>query len=192
MTSFPGMSTGLAASLAVLALLFGNCASTGREHLPSVAPGTRTDTVTIEVRQGTKFAFDLSPDGRTVVFDLLGQLWLLPSEGGGARPLTADARGWERSAARARENTRRLHRADVLLAAGTDVDLPWPLHWELEELVGVGLSRMEALVAATGTRPASSAPMRRSAPSRSAGWQTSSFWTRTRSRTSAIRNGSGG
>ena len=51
-------------------------------------PGPRFD-ISIDTDEGTWMSVDVSPDGREVVFDLLGDLYVIPIEGGSARALTS-------------------------------------------------------------------------------------------------------
>lgn len=54
-------------------------------------------TVEIDTRTGTWMSVDVSPDGKSIVFDLLGDLYLLPIGGGAAKPLTHSI-AWEHQA----------------------------------------------------------------------------------------------
>ena len=44
--------------------------------------------LSLTLREGTNMAAALSPDGRTLMIDLLGSLWTLPASGGAARRVT--------------------------------------------------------------------------------------------------------
>ena len=44
--------------------------------------------ISLMLREGTNMAAALSPDGRTLMIDLLGSLWTLPASGGAARRVT--------------------------------------------------------------------------------------------------------
>ena len=48
------------------------------------APLGPTRTVAFETDEGTWMNVDVSPDGRTIVFDLLGDIYTMPIEGSGA------------------------------------------------------------------------------------------------------------
>lgn len=53
-------------------------------------------TIRFQTTEGTFIAVDVSPKGEKVVFDLLGDLYLLPIEGGEAQPLT-HGRAWDQA-----------------------------------------------------------------------------------------------
>ena len=57
-------------------------------------PPGEAQTVKIDTRSGTLMSVDVSPDGKQLVFDLLGDLYVLPIEGGKAKPLT-HSMAWE-------------------------------------------------------------------------------------------------
>lgn len=78
------MLSQLQSTLAVF-LLVAQIAAPPATQQPDPDP---TETISIRVNEGTRLSFDLSPDGRSIVFDLLGQLWLIPAEGGDARAIT--------------------------------------------------------------------------------------------------------
>ncbi|MEJ0038003.1 MAG: amidohydrolase family protein [Gammaproteobacteria bacterium] len=57
----------------------------GSEHTFAT---TLTRSIDFTTSEGTRMNPDVSPDGQTVVFDLLGDLYAMPIAGGRARPLT--------------------------------------------------------------------------------------------------------
>jgi len=52
-------------------------------------PRADARSIEFETSEGTWMSVDVSPDGRTLVFDLLGDIYALPLEGGRARSLTS-------------------------------------------------------------------------------------------------------
>jgi hypothetical protein len=48
-------------------------------------PLTPTEKIEFTTDEGTWMSLDVSPDGRTIVFDLLGDIYTLPITGGEAR-----------------------------------------------------------------------------------------------------------
>jgi Tol biopolymer transport system component/imidazolonepropionase-like amidohydrolase len=65
-------------------VLFSLCACA----LTAVARAQST-VVDLRLREGTNIAAAVAPDGRTIAFDLLGRIWVIPRAGGVATALTA-------------------------------------------------------------------------------------------------------
>lgn len=85
-------TTRTAAFAASLALAFTAHAAAKNDDKPKwdvAAAHGPTGTVRFTTDEGTWIDLDVSPDGRTIVFDLLGDLYLLPIGGGTARRLTS-------------------------------------------------------------------------------------------------------
>lgn len=61
------------------------------------APPWEASIAKLDVRSGTWMSLDVSPDGKTLVFDLLGDLYTLPIAGGDAKALTHSV-AWEMQA----------------------------------------------------------------------------------------------
>ena len=86
-------------SIAALLLLFGTAALAAQDEEKkntwdvSAPPGERRD-VSIDTRSGTWMSVDVSPDGKRVAFDMLGDIYDLPIEGGEARVL-APGMAWD-------------------------------------------------------------------------------------------------
>ena len=65
-----------------LALVTAFSADTGKKKVDSL-PLTTTRTVEYETSEGTWISLDVSPDGRMLVFELMGDLYTMPIGGGG-------------------------------------------------------------------------------------------------------------
>src|SRR5688572_1308857 len=77
---------GLAAAMVLLASVTdGQSAPDSANTLPLKA----SRTISFTTDEGTWTSLDVSPDGRTVVFDLAGDIWVIPITGGVARRLTS-------------------------------------------------------------------------------------------------------
>jgi hypothetical protein len=76
----------VACRTAAVVWLTASCAAGGDPRDARVSrepPGSGDTAATILVREGTALYFDVLPDGSGLVIDLLGQLWVVPREGGG-------------------------------------------------------------------------------------------------------------
>ncbi len=88
----PGPMLGLLATMLLAAPLRAqdSTAASGREDTRGTGlPLTPTRTVHFTTDEGTWISLDVSPDGKTIVFELLGDLYTLPIAGGRATPITS-------------------------------------------------------------------------------------------------------
>jgi Tol biopolymer transport system component len=101
-------------AVVVVSVLFVSCASPFANHLesyvdaPPLAASVRREPVayqaadvpsrviSFETTEGTFMSVDVSPNGETLIFDLLGDIYQLPFDGGEATQLTS-GRAWDRA-----------------------------------------------------------------------------------------------
>ncbi|MGH7712960.1 MAG: hypothetical protein ACREOG_16840 [Gemmatimonadaceae bacterium] len=70
------MTTGIKPVRAIAPGILAACHATPTVRVPN-APAALpavVDTISFEVEEATRLAFDIAPDGRSIVFDLFGQL----------------------------------------------------------------------------------------------------------------------
>src|SRR5688572_325721 len=79
----------LGALLTTLTVTAGWAADDARKTWDVNAPPGERREIPIDVRSGTWMSVDVSPDGRRVLFDLLGDIYELPFAGGEAKALTS-------------------------------------------------------------------------------------------------------
>jgi len=72
-------------------------ASTDSQALLKSGSAGSTRTLSFETDEGTNMGVDVSPDGKTLLFDLLGDLYILPIAGGEAVPISQGP-AWDKSA----------------------------------------------------------------------------------------------
>src|ERR1700743_1970660 len=79
-------------ALSILLLTIGFSASAQKWNIET--PNVPAKKVTITTDEGTWMDLDISPDGKTIAFDLLGDIYSMPVTGGKAT-LLAGGKAWE-------------------------------------------------------------------------------------------------
>src|SRR5687767_1402872 len=71
--------------LAVSVVVLGTAAMAGERTWSVTETGQPSVDAEFSVNEGTWMSVDVSPDGSTLAFDLLGDIYMLPAKGGDAR-----------------------------------------------------------------------------------------------------------